>query len=151
MRCSGLPVWPVLPFPLASKPQLFAGLSSAQVLHGAEGLLVFERTSRKLVKYFHKGKKGGGGGGPRREPKGKSNARKKLGCGEFPRYCPGVCFLESEGHWSFGNCVRTQFSKFLGVDSPLCSTIVLSKPAIFLGVLKFSRKKDAWKEWGRYP
>ena len=40
----------------------------------------------------------------------------------------------------------------LGLDSPFCSIIVLSKKRPFsLGFRRFSRKKDPWKEWGRYP
>ena len=40
----------------------------------------------------------------------------------------------------------------LGVDSPFFSTIVLfTKQPFSLGFWRFSRKKDPWKEWGRYP
>ena len=40
----------------------------------------------------------------------------------------------------------------LGVDSPFCSTIVLFKNQLFpQGFGWFFGKKDAWKEWGRYP
>ena len=40
----------------------------------------------------------------------------------------------------------------LGVDSPFFSTIVLLKNQLFpQGFGWFCRKKDAWKEWGRYP
>ena len=40
----------------------------------------------------------------------------------------------------------------LGVDSPVISTIGLFKNQPFsLRFRRFSRKKDPWKEWGRYP
>ena len=40
----------------------------------------------------------------------------------------------------------------LGIDAPFISTIVLSRKQLFpQGFGRFFRKKDAWKEWGRYP
>ena len=42
--------------------------------------------------------------------------------------------------------------EILGVDFLFFSAIVLSKPGRFPWVFGgFSRKKDPWKEWGRYP
>ena len=46
---------------------------------------------------------------------------------------------------------KTRTPKFLGVDFPFFPTIVLFKTQLFsLGFRRFSRRKDPWKEWGRY-
>ena len=40
----------------------------------------------------------------------------------------------------------------LGADSPFFSTIIIFNNQPFsVGFRRFSRKKDPWKEWGRYP
>ena len=44
------------------------------------------------------------------------------------------------------------WGEVLGVGSQIFSTIVLFKNQLFLlGFRRFSRKKNPWKEWGRYP
>ena len=51
-----------------------------------------------------------------------------------------------------GRVSRRMMPLFLGVDAPFFSTIVISKNRLFsLRFRRFSRKKDPWKEWGRYP
>ena len=63
----------------------------------------------------------------------------------------GFIFVSSN-HFCSGNSSLQRFAIFLGVDSPFFSTIVLfNKQPISLGFRRFSRKKDPWKERGRYP
>ena len=57
------------------------------------------------------------------------------------------CFASMGGWFTAGLS-----SFFLRVDSPFFSTLVLFNHRLFsLSFQRFSRKKDPWKDWGRYP
>ena len=70
----------------------------------------------------------------------------KMDCGKLPHF--------SWGGW-FPIVFTIVFSSAylcLAVRSPFLSNILVREQiAVFPGFPEVSRKKDPWKEWGRYP